>query len=150
MKAITQRMMDQGMIGRAIIDRKRKISSSVLAEQRAIDREFGAKLTSSALYSYYISICQNTTWDLLDDEKVAKQLGSTQRAVADHRRKLTKAGWIKFDKFNFKGTEYGVWFIGKEVVAANVAKATPKELNTLGIITDEEYAGMSDLFEGVE
>jgi len=146
MKAITQRMMDQGMIGRAIVDRKRKINSAILQEQRAIDREFGARLTASALYSYYISICQNTTWDLLNDAKVARQLGTTPLAVAKHRRKLTAAGWIKFSKHVHNGTEYGIWYIGKEVVAAKLNEETSlKELNELGLITDEEYESQLDL-----
>jgi hypothetical protein len=156
MKAITQRMLEQGMIGRAIVDRKRSVSSSILSEQRAIDREFGVKLTPSALYSYYISICQNTTWDLLDDSKVSKQLGHTPRAVADTRRKLQKSGWIKFDKFKHRGIEYGIWYIGKDVVKANLTKDTTlEELNELGLITDEEYiaqqpvsGGMPSYFEG--
>ena len=148
MKSITKRMLDQKMIGRAIIDRKRTISSAILAETRAIDKEFNANLTASSLYSYYISICQNTTWDLMADDKVAKQLGTTPLAVAKHRRRLTKAGWIKFVKFNHKGVDYGIWYIGKDVVKANLdSNTTLKELNELGLVTDEEMEGQEDWVE---
>jgi len=148
MRALTQRMIDYKMVGRAIVDRKRKINSAVLQEQRAIDRECNGNLTASALYSYYISICQNVTWDLMADKKVAKQLGSTALAVAKHRRKLTKLGWIKFEKFTHRGIEYGIWYIGKDVVKAQLDNNTKlEELNKLGIITDEEYESMSDLEE---
>jgi hypothetical protein len=140
MKVITQKMLNQKMIGRAIIDRKRTISASVLAEARAIDREFKTCLTPSSLYNYYISICQNTTWDLMADDKVAKQLGCSSRAVANNRRKLVKAGWIKFTKYTHFDIEYGVWYIGKDVVKAKLDSSTTlTELNELGIITDEEY-----------
>ena len=128
------------MKSRAIVNRKRTISSAILAETRAIDKEFNSNLSPSSLYSYYISICQNTTWDLMADDKVAKELGSTALAVAKHRRALTKAGWIKFEKHNHKGVDYGIWYIGKEVVKAKLDSSTSlEELNRLGIITDEEY-----------
>ena len=146
MKAITSKMLDQKMIGRPIIDRKRKKEIAIQADQRAIDREFGSKLTPSALYSHYITICQNTTWDLLNDEKIAKSLGYTTRSVQDTRRKLAKAGWIRFDKFKFKGIEYGIWYIGKDVVKADLGtNTTLKELNELGLITDEEYKNQIDM-----
>lgn len=149
MKAITQKMLAQKLIGRPIIDRKRKVDTSILAEQRTINREFGSRLTPALLYGYYISICQNTTWDLLDDAKVAKQLGYTTRSVTETRRKLANAGWIKFHKFMNKGIEYGVWYIGKDVVKAKLNTSTTlAELNELGLITDEEYNNQLDL-EGV-
>jgi len=139
MKAITRKLLDSKMIGRAIIDRKRTVTSAVLLETRVIDKEFNTPLTPSALYSYYISICQISNYDLMADDKIAKQLGVTPRAVADNRRKLTKAGWIRFDKFTHKGRDYGTWYIGKGVVATNLATATTKDLYNLGIITEDEY-----------
>jgi len=140
MKAVTRKMIDAKMVGRAILDRKRTVTTSVLVDQRAIDKEFGSRLSPSMLYSYYISICQVSNYDLMADDKVAKQLGSTTRSVAEARRNLTKAGWIKFDRFTHKGVEYGIWYIGKDVVQANITTDTSlEELNRLGIVTDEEY-----------
>lgn len=145
MKVLTQRMLDQKMIGRAIIDRKRTINSSILTETRAIDREFKTNLSPSSLYNYYISICQNTTWDLMADDKVAKQLGYSARAVGNNRRKLVNGGWIKFSKYTHRGIEYGIWYIGKEVVKANLdANTTLAELNKLGLITDDELEAQED------
>jgi hypothetical protein len=146
MKAITQAQLDQNMIGRAVIDRKRKISASLLLEQRAINREFNTRLSASMLYTHYISICQTTTWDLMADEKIGKQLGYSTRSIMEMRRKLQKAGWIKFVKHVHSGVEYGIWYIGKEVVKASLNKDTTlEELNELGIITDEEYEAQKEL-----
>lgn len=151
MKAVTQAMLDQKLLGRAIVDRKRKVDSAIQIEQRQIDAEFHTPLCPSALYNYYISICQITTWDLLADDKVAKQLGHTPRAVANNRRKLAKAGWIRFEKFTARGITHGVWYIGKDVVSAMLGKDTTlEELNELGIITDDEYENALDLEAGDE
>ncbi len=79
------------------------------------------------------------------DSKVAKQLGASARAVANNRRKLQKAGWIRFTKHVHNGIEYGLWYIGKDVVAASLDKDTSLEkLHDLGLITDDEYEAQKD------
>lgn len=151
MKAITRKMIDNpnGVIGRAVIDRRRHTDVAILAEAREIDREFKSVLTPSALYSYYISISQIPMWDLTDDKKVAKQLGHTERAVAENRRKLTKAGWILFEVHTHQGTKHGLWFIGKEVVKARLAKeqAELEDWLDVGVILEEEYKIAKELEE---
>lgn len=131
-----------GVIGRVVIDRRRNTDIAIMEETRAIDREFKSKLTPSALYSYYISISCIPMWDLTNDAKIAKQLGHTERAVADTRRKLTKAGWILFEVHTYQGVKYGTWYIGKEVVASQLAKTkdtTLEELKQIGVILEDEY-----------
>ena len=144
MKNITQKMIENvsGVIGRAIIDRRRNTDIAIMEETRAIDREFNSKLTPSALYNYYISISCIPMWDLTNDAKIAKQLGHTERAVADTRRKLTKAGWILFEVHTYQGIKHGIWYIGKEVVASKLAtrgETTLEELKEIGVILDTEY-----------
>ena len=81
-------------------------------------------------------------WDLTNDAKIAKQLGHTERAVADTRRKLTKAGWILFEVHTYHGIKHGIWYIGKEVVASKLAtrgETTLEELKEIGVILDTEY-----------
>jgi hypothetical protein len=146
MKAITQAQLEQHMIGRAVIDRKRNISASLLIEQRAINKEFKTRLSASMLYTHYISICQTTTWDLMADKKIGIQLGYSTRSISEMRRKLQKAGWINFVKHMHDGVEYGIWYIGKDVVKASLSSKTSLiELANLGIITDEEYEAQKDL-----
>ena len=80
--------------------------------------------------------------NLTNDAKIAKQLGHTERAVADTRRKLTKAGWILFEVHTYQGIKHGIWYIGKEVVASKLAisgETTLEELKDIGIILEEEY-----------
>ena len=130
-----------GVVGRAIVDRRRKTEIAVMLETRAIDREFNSRLTPSALYNYYISICTNPMWDLTNNKKIGKELGHTERAVKDNRAKLSKAGWIKFDVHSYKGVRYGTWYLGKEVVASrvNTGTATLDELLNMGVVLEEEY-----------
>ena len=144
MKSITQKMIQNpsGVIGRAIIDRRRHTDIAIMEETRAIDREFNSKLTPSALYNYYISISCIPMWDLTNDAKVAKQLGHSERVVAETRRKLTKAGWILFEVHTHQNIKYGLWYIGKEVVASKLAAtgtSSLEELKEIGVILDSEY-----------
>ena len=154
MKKITQKMIENvnGVIGRAIIDRRRNTDIAIMEETRAIDREFGSKLTPSALYNYYISISCIPMWDLTNDAKVAKQLGHTVRAVADTRRKLVSAGWILFEVHNYQGTKHGLWYIGKEVVSSKLASTgttSLEELKGIGVILESEYNTAKE-FEDIE
>ena len=79
-------------LSRAIIDRRTKKSVAVLEEQRAITRECNGDVLPAYLYNYYVSICQIPSWDLTNDSKIAKQLGVTERRVANTRRLLSKLG----------------------------------------------------------
>lgn len=149
MKAMTSKMVENknGVVGRAIIDRRRKTDVAILAETREIDKEFGTKLTPSALYNYYISISQVPMWDLTDDTKIARVLGHSVRSVADSRRKLTKAGWIKFEVHTHNSIKYGTWYIGKEVVESRLAKdksSDLEELKDIGILLEDEYDSLRD------
>ena len=79
---------------------------------------------------------------------VAKQLGVSIRKIADTRRLLTKLGWIRFDTHTHRGTSYGMWYIGKEVVATKVGLETPLEdYVAVGIVTEEEYQTVLQLLE---
>ena len=128
-------------ISRAIIDRKAKKQNAVLEEQRSITKLAEGNVLPAYLYNYYVSICQIPTWDLTNDSKVAKQLGITERKVADTRRFLTKHEWIRLDTHKHNGVTYGIWYLGKEVVRAKIGmNTTLEEFRDLGIILDEEYA----------
>ena len=143
MKVITKKMIDNvsGVIGRAIIDRRRKAESAILFEMRQIAKEFGSPLTPGLLYNYYVSISQVPMWDLTNDEKVGKELGYSARSVADNRRKLEKVGWILFKVHIHNGIKYGSWFIGKEVVESELSrgKGTLEIALKTGVILQEEY-----------
>ena len=128
-------------ISRAIIDRKAKKQNAVLEEQRSITKLAEGNVLPAYLYNYYVSICQIPTWDLTNDSKVAKQLGITERKVANTRRFLTKHEWIRLDTHKHNGVTYGIWYLGKEVVRAKIGmNTTLEEFRDLGIILDEEYA----------
>lgn len=140
MKKVTKRALEssQHILSRAFIDRKRIAQQAILQEKRQIIRE--ADVTAAYLYDYYVTICQIPSWDLTNDTMVAKQVGLTERKVADTRRRLTKLGWVRFDTHVHKGVKHGLWYIGKEVVAAKIGQETSmEEFNELGILTDEEY-----------
>ena len=71
---------------------------------------------------------------------VAKQLGIAERKVADTRRQLTKLGWIRFDTHTHRGIRYGIWYIGKEVVATKFGiDTTIEEYIEIGVVTKEEH-----------
>ena len=128
-------------ISRAIIDRKAKKQNAVLEEQRSITKLAEGNVLPAYLYNYYVSICQIPTWDLTNDSKVAKQLGITERKVANTRRFLTKHEWVRLDTHKHNGVTYGIWYLGKEVVQAKIGMDTTlEEFRDLGIILDEEYA----------
>ncbi len=128
-------------ISRAIIDRKAKKQNAVLEEQRSITKLAEGNVLPAYLYNYYVSICQIPTWDLTNDSKVAKQLGITERKVANTRRFLTNHEWIRLDTHKHSGVTYGIWYLGKEVVQAKIGMDTTlEEFRDLGIILDEEYA----------
>ncbi len=128
-------------VSRAVIDRKVKKLNAVLEEQRSITKLAEGNVLPAYLYNYYVSICQIPTWDLTNDSKVAKQLGITERKVADTRRFLTKREWIRLDTHKHNGVTYGIWYLGKEVVQAKIGMDTTlEEFRDLGIILDEEYA----------
>lgn len=155
MKAITQKMINNpsGVVGRVVIDRTRNTAAAILKETRDIDKEFNSKLIPSALYNYYISVCQVPMWDLTNDKKVAQVLGHTVRAVSDTRRKLTKGGWILFDTHMDKGIKYGTWYIGKEVVASQLSReksTSLEELKDIGVLLDDEYGLIKKYEERVE
>jgi len=141
MKTVTSNQLTSKMLGRAVIDRKRKTESSILIEQRAISLEFKTPLSPALLYNYYISICQVSAYDLTNDVKVGKQLGYSARAVGDVRRKLQTGNWIHFHKFSHKHITYGMWYIGKDVVEAFRLNESPsiEVLKELGIVLDAEY-----------
>lgn len=141
MKRITEKKLEHintKIFSRVVIDRKAKKNTAILEHKRQIIKE--VNVSAAYLYDYYISICQIPVWDLTDDESVAKQCGLTKRQVGENRRKLTDAGWIRFDTFVHKGRKYGTWFIGKDVVAMKMTEDTNlAEFNEVGIITDDEY-----------
>lgn len=140
-KTMLQLQKSEQLLARAFIDRVKTSQVAVLEEQRKIIKELN--VTGAYLYNYYVSICMVPTWDLTDDNKVAKQCGLTPRKVADTRRALTALGWIRFDVFTRLGVKYGLWYIGKEVVAAKFnSETTLEEFNELGIITDEEMKNL--------
>lgn len=142
MKDITYRRIQQSeqFLSRAFIDRKNKKDSAILAEQRSITKECKGNVLPAYLYNYYVSICQIPSWNLTNDAMVAKQLGVTERKVADTRRMLTKLGWIRFDTHKHNGIQYGMWYLGKEVVAAKIGLGTTlDEYYNLGVVTNEEY-----------
>lgn len=145
MKKTTERQIQQSehFLSRCFIDRVRNVPTAILADKRKIIKE--AQVMAAYLYDYYISICKVPIWDLTDDAKIAKQIGLTVRQVSDNRRLLTKLGWIRLDTHTHKGIKYGLWYIGKEVVAAKFNADTPlEEFNALGILTDEELARIQD------
>ena len=128
-------------VSRAVIDRKAKKMNAVLEEQRSITKLAEGNVLPAYLYNYYVSICQIPTWDLTNDSKIAKQLGISERKVADTRRFLTKHEWVRLDTHKHNGVTYGIWYIGKEVVQAKIGmNTTLEEFRDLGIILDEEYA----------
>ena len=128
-------------ISRAVIDRKAKKLNAVLEEQRSITKLAEGNVLPAYLYYYYVSICQIPTWDLTNDSKIAKQLGITERKVANTRRFLTKHEWVRLDTHKHNGVTYGIWYLGKEVVQAKIGmNTTLEEFRDLGIILDEEYA----------
>ena len=130
-------------LSRAIIDRRTKKSVAVLDEQRAITKECNGDVLPAYLYNYYVTICQIPSWDLTNDRLVAKQIGVSERRVANTRRLLSKLGWIRFDTHKHGGIAYGMWYIGKEVVAARIGIDTPiEEYVALGIVTEEEAANI--------
>lgn len=127
-------------ISRAIIDRRTKKQNAIMEEQRTITKEASGNVLPAYLYNYYVSICQIPTWDLTNDSKVAKQLGITERKVADTRRYLTKQQWIRLDTHKNNDTVYAVWYLGREVVQAKIGIDTSlDEFKELGVILDEEY-----------
>lgn len=123
----------------AIVSSSSTEYTAVLDEQRSITKACNGNVLPAYLYNYYVSICQIPSWDLTNDSMVAKQLGIVERKVADTRRLLTKLGWIRFDTHTHKGVRYGIWYIGKEVVAAKFGTDTTiDEYISLGIVTNEE------------
>ena len=148
MKKTTEKALEraQHILTRVFIDRKRSITAAMLEEGRAIIRECKGSTTAAYLYNYYVSICQVPSWDLTDDTRVAKQVGLTSRQVADNRRLLTKLGWVRFDTHKHNNVKYGLWYIGKEVVAATINRETNlDDYNELGLLTDEETKIIKDL-----
>ena len=146
MKQKTAKELDKAeqIVTRVFIDRSRKIQSAILQEKRQIVKE--ANVTAAYLYDYYVGVCRVPVWDLTDDAKVSKQLGLTTRKVADTRRLLTKLGWIRFDTHYYKGTKYGLWYIGKEVVKAKMDVDTEiEDFAELGILTEEEVEKIYEL-----
>ena len=143
MKKITERKIEQVRKFRstAIIDRRIKKETAVLAEQRMITKECSGNVMPAYLYNYYVMICTIPSWDLTDDSKVAKELGLTPRKVGDTRRLLTKLGWIKLVVRKIDGMMWGSWYIGKEVVSAagDDAELSISDWNRLGVIDDETY-----------
>ena len=152
MKAITKRIIENtnGVVGRAVIDRRRKTESAIMVELRTLSKLFNSPLTPAMLYNYYISISQVPMWDLTDDFKVGKQLGYTARSIADNRRKLEKAGWIRFEVHKHKNIRYGTWYIGEEVVASRLASGQTTDLEELvkiGVILEDEYIAAKDVID---
>ena len=142
MKETTRKQVEklEHFLSRAIVDRRHKRYSAVLEEQRSITKECNGNVFPAYLYNYYISICQIPSWDLTNDFQVAKQLGITERKVADGRRLLTKMKWIRLDTHKHGGVTYGFWYLGKEVVQAKIGVETNlEEFQELGIITEAEY-----------
>lgn len=142
MKQVTTNALNKAehFLSRVFIDRRAKKQTAVLDEQRSITKACNGNVLPAYLYNYYVSICQIPSWDLTNDSMVAKQLGIVERKVADTRRLLTKLGWIRFDTHTHKGVRYGIWYIGKEVVAAKFGTDTTiDEYISLGIVTNEEH-----------
>lgn len=111
-----KKVAEKQFISKCFIDKTEP--TAILADKCNIIKE--ASVTAAYLYDYYISICKVPVWDLTDDAKVAKQIGLTERQVAENRRLLTKLGWIRLDTHTHKDVKYGLWYIGKEVVAAKL------------------------------
>ena len=127
-------------ISRAIVDRRAEKQNAIIEEQRTITKEAKGNVLPAYLYNYYISICQIPTWDLTNDKKVAKQLGITERKVADTRRLLTKNEWIRLDTHKHGGITYAIWYLGREVVRTKIGLDTSlEEYRELGVILAEEY-----------
>lgn len=127
------------MIARGFIDRKKKTDAAVLEEKRKIIKECNGNVTPAYLYDYYVSIVNIPVWDLTNDFMIAKMLGLTPRKVADTRRLLTKLGWIRFDIHTHNNVRYGLWYIGKDVVAYRMGRdSSLKELRELGLVLDTE------------
>ena len=142
MKVITAKQIHQvnHFISRAIVDRRAKKQNAVMDEQRSITKECSGNVLPAYLYNYYVSICQVPSWDLTDDKKVAKQLGVTERKIADTRRALTNKEWIRFDTHKHNGISYGIWYLGREVVRSKIGMDTTlEEYKDLGIILEDEY-----------
>jgi hypothetical protein len=140
MKKVTRLRIEKSeqFLARSFIDRIRTSQSAIQEEQRKIIKE--ASVTAAYLYNYYVGICNIPSWDLTDDGKVAKQTGLSVRKVSDTRRLLTNLGWIRFDVHTHGSVRYGLWYIGKEVVAMKIGRETTiEEYHAVGMITDEEY-----------
>lgn len=140
MKKVTQKRIEKSeqFLARSFIDRIRTSQVAIQEEQRKIIKE--SNVTAAYLYNYYVSICNVPSWDLTNDGKVAKQTGLSSRKVADTRRLLTSLGWIRFDVHTHGGVRYGLWYIGKEVVAMKIGmETTLDEYHAKGVITTEEY-----------
>lgn len=153
MKKVTANALHRStqFLSRAIIDRRTKKSVAVLDEQRAITKECTGDVLPAYLYNYYVTICQIPSWDLTNDKMVAKQLGVTERRVANTRRLLSRLGWIRLDTHKHGGVSYGMWYIGKEVVAAKLGIDTAiEEYVALGIVTEEEAASIARNIEDIE
>ncbi len=143
MKQSTVNKMDNtaSMIARVFIDRRLKKDTAVLAEKRQIIK--ATNVTCAYLYDYYVSICQVPSWDLTDDSKIARQCGLSVRQVRDARLKLTNEGWIRFETHKHKSVKYGLWYIGKEVVAYRITQESSLEdFYELGILLGSE--GITD------
>jgi len=142
MKEVTKKYInasEDNLLARAFVDRSRKTTSAVLEEKRILVKEFKGNTTAAYLYDYYMNICQIPTWDLTNDEKVAKQIGLSVRKVSDTRRALSKAGWIRFDIHTHRGVRYGLWFIGKDVVNYKMGReSTLQDYIDLGLVVEGE------------
>jgi len=142
MKKTTLKQVQQveHFISKAIVDRRSKKQNAVIDEQRAITKECNGNVLPAYLYNYYISICQIPSWDLTDDAKVAKQLGVSERKIADTRRLLVKKEWVRLDTHRHGDVSYGVWYLGRDVVKAKIGVSTSLEdYKDLGVILDDEY-----------
>lgn len=150
MKEVTRKQIQrtEQFMSRAIIDRRSKKQNAIIEEQRSITKECGGNVLPAYLYNYYVSICNIPSWNLVDDGMVAKQLGITERKVADTRRLLTKKGWIRFDTHRHSGVTYAIWYIGKEVVSAKFGVETSlDDYLDLGIILENEYQAAKEYAE---
>ena len=142
MKETTRKVIErtEQFMSRAIIDRRNKKYNAIIEEQRAITKECKGNVLPAYLYNYYVSICSIPSWNLSNDAMVAKQLGITERKVADTRRLLTRKGWIRFDIHRHNNVTYALWYIGKEVVEAKFGSCTElEEYLALGVILKDEY-----------
>lgn len=143
MKNTTLKQIQQvgQFISKAIVDRRSKKQNAVIEEQRSITKECNGNVLPAYLYNYYVSICQIPSWDLTNDAKVAKQLGVSERKIADTRRLLTKKEWIRLDTHKHGDVMYGIWYLGREVVQAKIGVDTSlEEYKDLGVILEDEYA----------